>query len=67
MLFSVVNVSRFINVDPEEALTVSTDKFLSRFSVVEKLAQERGIDMKTSSLEELDKLWDEAKLITKSN
>ena len=61
LLFSAVNVSRFINCDSEEALTAASDKFSSRFSVVERLATQRGIDMKASSLEELDKLWDEAK------
>ncbi len=61
VLFSAVNVSRFVKVDAEEALTSSTDKFISRFKIVEKLAVERGIDMKTSSLEVLDELWDEAK------
>lgn len=67
LLFSVVNVSRFTGVDAEEALTGSTDKFLNRFSIVEKLAAERKIDMEKSSLKELDELWDEAKKITKSN
>ena len=61
VLFSAVNVSRFLDVEPEEALTRSTEKFISRFEVVEKLACERGIDMKESTLEELDALWDEAK------
>lgn len=61
LLFSVVNVSRFIKVDAEEALTAASDKFLARFIQVEKLANERGIDMKSSSLEELDALWDEVK------
>ena len=61
VLFSAVNVSRFIDVDAEEALTSSTDKFITRFKAVEALAAERGINMKNSSLEELDKLWDEAK------
>ena len=61
VLFSAVNVSRFIDADAEEALTSSTDKFFNRFSIVEQLAQKRGIDMKNTSLEELDKLWDEAK------
>ncbi len=61
LLFSVVNVSRFIGCDSEECLTNATDKFISRFAVVEKLAAERGIDMKSASLEELDKLWDIAK------
>lgn len=63
LLFSAVNVSRFIGCDAEEALTAANDKFLSRFLKVESLAAERGIDMSTSSLEELDKLWDEAKLM----
>ncbi len=61
VLFSAVNVSRFIEADAEEALTSATDKFFNRFSIVEQLAEMRGIDMKTTSLEELDKLWDEAK------
>lgn len=63
LLFSVVNVSRFIDCDAEEALTAANDKFLSRFLKVEQLASERGIDMKSSSLAELDRLWDEAKII----
>lgn len=61
VLFSAVNVSRFIKADAEEALTSASDKFLSRFTVVEKLAAERGMDIRSSTLEELDKLWDEAK------
>ncbi len=61
ILFSAVNVSRFIKVDAEEALTAASDKFLARFVEVEKLAAERGIDMKSASLEELDALWDEVK------
>lgn len=61
LLFAVVNVTRFADVDAEEALTAATDKFLNRFSLVEKKAQEKGIDMKNSSIEELDLLWDEAK------
>lgn len=61
VLFSAVNVSRFIKTDAEEALTAASDKFLSRFTAVEKLADERGFDMKTAELDELDALWDEAK------
>ena len=63
VLFSCVNVSRFIDVDSEEALTASTDKFLNRYLIVERLAQERGVDMKEASIERLDLLWDEAKRI----
>ena len=67
LLFSVVNVSRFIKVDSEEALTGATDKFIDRFSKVEKMANERGLNMKETSLEELDKLWDEAKKVSKKD
>jgi tetrapyrrole methylase family protein/MazG family protein len=61
LLFSMVNVSRFIKVDSEEALTKANDKFLDRFSQVEKLATQRGMDMKQAPLEVLDSLWNEIK------
>ncbi len=61
LLFSVVNVSRFVKVDSEEALTNSTDKFIDRFSKVEKMANEKCLDMKNTDLDTLDKLWDLAK------
>lgn len=67
MLFSCVNVARFIDVDSEEALNLSTEKFISRFLEVERLAKERDIDMKSTSIQELDKLWVEAKKILVSN
>lgn len=66
VLFSCVNIARFIDVDSEEALTASTDKFMSRFSLVEQMASEQGIDMKSSSIQELDRLWDKAKKIKNS-
>lgn len=61
LLFSAVNVSRFLHVDAELSLTAATDKFIRRFSRVEELAAERGIDMTAASLAELDALWDVAK------
>lgn len=61
LLFACVNVCRFAHVDGEEALTAATDKFAERFKITERLANERGIDMKSAPIEELDKLWDEAK------
>lgn len=65
VLFSCVNISRFLKIDSEEALTGATDKFLSRFSEVERLAEENGIKLNDSSVEELDALWDRAKKIKK--
>ncbi len=61
LLFSVVNVARFCKVDAETALEKATKKFTSRYTVVERLAREKGIDMKASSIEVLDELWEEAK------
>ena len=61
LLFAVVNVCRFAKVDAEEALTRATDKFAARFAGVEALAADRGVDMKTASIEELDAIWEEVK------
>lgn len=66
VLFSVVNISRFLGADSEEALTKSNNKFIERYLIVERLAKERDIDMPSSSIEELDKLWDEAKDIIRN-
>lgn len=61
VLFSAVNVARFLKIDSEHALYDACNKFTDRFSSVEKLATERGIDMKTASITELNSLWDEVK------
>ncbi|MEE1317902.1 MAG: nucleoside triphosphate pyrophosphohydrolase [Ruminococcus sp.] len=63
VLFSAVNVARFLDIDSEHALYDACDKFTDRFSKVESLANKRGIDMKTASLTELDSLWDEVKIL----
>ncbi len=62
VLFSAVNVARLLKIDSEHALYDACDKFISRFSKVEALANERNIDMKNASLSELDSLWDEVKI-----
>lgn len=61
LLFSVVNYCRFLHVDAESALSASTEKFSRRFREVERLARERGLEMKACTLAELDALWDEVK------
>lgn len=61
ILFSLVNLSRKLDFDAEDSLRMATAKFEKRFRVVEKRAEERGLDMNRSTLEELDLLWDEAK------
>ncbi len=67
VLFSCVNVSRFLKVDPELALTRSNEKFIKRFLEVERLADEKGINMKKKTIEELDELWNQAKINLGSN
>lgn len=61
LLFSMVNVSRFLSIDPEESLHESTAKFIRRFDSMEKTAIERGLDFEKLSLEEMDSLWNEVK------
>ena len=61
VLFSAVNVARFVQVDPEQALTDATDKFIHRFQRVEAQALEKGRSLTDMDLAELDKLWEQAK------
>jgi len=61
LLFAAVNLSRKLGVDPGQALERANAKVTDRFEKVEKLAEERGLEMGRASLEELDKLWDEVK------
>ena len=63
VLFSAVNVSRFVKTDAEKALYNACEKFISRFSKMEELANEQNIKIEQTSLEDLDKLWEKAKLI----
>ena len=61
VLFSAVNVSRHLGVDGEEALTRATEKFIRRFSAMERTAAGRGTALDALSMDELDHLWQEAK------
>ena len=61
LLFSLVNVARFLRVDSEQALQRAVAKFERRFRSVEVALQKRERSMKDSTLDELDALWDEAK------
>jgi tetrapyrrole methylase family protein/MazG family protein len=63
LLFATVNFARHLKVQPEIALTGTTDKFIRRFTQMEILAAEDGVELDELSLEELDELWDAAKLL----
>ncbi|GAB6958839.1 nucleoside triphosphate pyrophosphohydrolase [Prevotella aurantiaca JCM 15754] len=66
-LFSVINAARLYKLNPDNALEHTNQKFISRFTYVEKQAKELGKELKDMTLEEMDKLWDEAKNIEKTS
>ncbi len=61
VMFVLVNVSRFAGVNAEEALKKTINKFIGRFRYIEKKADESGQNLSEMTLEEMDRLWDEAK------
>ena len=62
VLFSVINLSRFLKVSPEVSLNRANLKFTSRFQFIEKEAKLENKNLEDMTLEEMDKLWDKAKL-----
>ena len=61
LLFSVVNASRWLGIEAETALRRSNRRFYSRFTTMERLARDRGLDFESLSLDEKEELWQEAK------
>ncbi len=61
LFFSLVNLSRFLHVEAEEALTWAVDRFVKRFDHIEAKIAEQGKTLLESTLEEMDLLWEEAK------
>ena len=61
VLFSIVNVSRFVNVEPEQALHRTVRKFTNRFRKIEEKLKEKGISVEEAGFAELDALWEEVK------
>ncbi|HUN54582.1 MAG TPA: nucleoside triphosphate pyrophosphohydrolase [Smithella sp.] len=62
ILFTIVNVSRFLSIDAETALSKTTEKFLRRFSYVTNQLSSLGIPLQKATLEQMDALWNEAKI-----
>lgn len=61
LLFVIVNLARFVKVDPEQALRKTNAKFRKRFGFVERRLKERGRTPAESNIEEMEALWQEAK------
>lgn len=60
-LFSVINAARLYKLNPDNALEMTNQKFIHRFNYVEDHSLKQGKSLKDMTLEEMDKLWDEAK------
>jgi uncharacterized protein YabN with tetrapyrrole methylase and pyrophosphatase domain len=67
LLFAVVNLARKLTIDPRAALERANVKFTRRFEAVERLAEQRGMDIGRAGLDELDKLWEEVKAVEGSS
>lgn len=65
VLFSLINYSRFIDVNPDTALEHTNKKFISRFKYIEQKAKQQGKPLQDMTLQEMDSLWNEAKAIEK--
>lgn len=63
VFFSLVNISRFAGVNPEDALRKTISKFISRFRYIEMKAAEKGEKLSDMPLQEMDALWEEAKKV----
>ena len=61
IFFVLVNISRFVGVNPEDALRKTISKFISRFRYIEMAAADEGRSLSDMTLAEMDALWDEAK------
>jgi tetrapyrrole methylase family protein/MazG family protein len=61
ILTALVNLARFLKIDPEEALHLATDRSIKRFNYIEQKAKQQGKKLEEMSLEEMDKYWNESK------
>ncbi|HPT82889.1 MAG TPA: nucleoside triphosphate pyrophosphohydrolase [Limnochordia bacterium] len=67
LLFAMVNLARFLQVDPEFALQKATAKFVERFQLLERYAEEENLDLQELDLAGLNDLWDRAKAYLRRN
>ena len=61
VFFSLVNYARFLGINPENALSLTNEKFLQRFKFLETKVQEQGKDITKLSLKEMNVLWEASK------
>ena len=61
VFFSLVNYARFLKINPENALSLTNEKFIQRFQYLESKAKEQGIEITELSLQEMNHLWEASK------
>ncbi len=61
ILFSVINLARHLNIDPETAIEYANKKFMDRFTKLLDLFAKKSIDMKNANMEQLNDAWEEVK------
>jgi len=61
LLFTLVNIARRMEIDPEQSLRYANRKFSRRFSEMEELSKRRGLDFSETTIHEKDSLWNEVK------
>ncbi len=61
ILFTIVNISRFLEINPEEALSRTIEKFILRFKFIEREVLKSGKEIEDMSIEELDSIWERSK------
>ncbi|MFO8002395.1 MAG: nucleoside triphosphate pyrophosphohydrolase [Marinilabilia sp.] len=67
LFFSLINAARLYGVNPENALERTNQKFIKRFNYLEQKTINKGLDLKSMTLKQMDKLWEEAKSEQKNN
>ena len=63
ILFVLVNIAKFKKIDAEEALRSTNNKFIKRFKYIEQEVAKKGKTLKETSLEEMERYWQKAKII----
>ena len=66
LMFSLINLARYLKIEPENALELTNQKFIKRFQLMEKMIGEEKKDISKLNLESLDKYWDKAKIIIRN-
>jgi XTP/dITP diphosphohydrolase len=68
LMFSLINYARFMDINPENALSLTNTKFINRFQLMEEMIQKENKEIQSMNLQEMDIYWERAKLeLRKSN